>query len=419
MDDEPTLRFPGKRLVLGISGSIAAYKAVGLLRALIREGASVTVVMTESATRFVTPLTFEVLSGKPVTVNLFDAHQEMLHLSLPDQADALIIAPATANILSKAAIGLADDLLSTMLLTTRCPLIIAPAMDGDMWGHPTVIDHVLRLRERGVAIVEPEEGPLASGRLGQGRLASEERLLTAIEASLSPRRDWVGQRVLVSAGPTQEAIDPVRFVSNRSSGKMGYAVAEAARDRGAQVCLISGPTSLPLPRSMEVLSVTTAEEMGKVVLSRFAWANVVIMAAAVADFRPSRPAAHKLKKKKPGWTALDVEPTQDILLLLTAQKTRQTIVGFAAETHDLLSHAREKLRAKQLDLIVANNVTVEGAGFGSDNNAAVLLDRHGRITEYPLMPKRDLADRILDAVLALRSSEDTPRRESRKSKSKG
>ncbi len=411
MYDDPTLRFPGKRLVLGVSGSIAAYKAVGLLRALIREGASVTVVMTDSATRFVTPLTFEVLSGKPVALNLFEAHQEMLHLSLPEESDALIIAPATVNILSKAAIGLADDLLSTMLLTTRCPLIVAPAMDGNMWTHPTVIAHVSQLRQRGVAIVEPEEGPLASGRLGQGRLASEERILTAIEASLSPRRDWVGQRVLVSAGPTQEAIDPVRFVSNRSSGKMGYAVAEAARDRGAQVCLISGPTSLPIPRGMEVLSVTTAEEMDKALLTKFAWANVVVMAAAVADFRPSRPAAHKIKKKERNWTALDVEPTQDILLSLTSHKTSQTIVGFAAETQDLLSHAREKLQIKHLDLIVANDVTVEGAGFGSDNNTAVLLDRHGRSSEYPLMPKRELADRILDAVLTLRSSESRPRQE--------
>lgn len=414
--EDPTPIFSGKRLILGVSGSIAAYKAVGLLRALVREGASITVVMTDAATRFVTPLTFEVLSGKPVAVNLFEAHQEMLHLSLPEEADALLIAPATANTLSKAALGLADDLLSTMLLTARCPLIIAPAMDGDMWTHPTVVEHVAQLRQRGVTIVDPEEGPLASGRLGQGRFAGEERILAAIEASLSPHRDWVGQRVLVSAGPTQEAIDPVRFVSNRSSGKMGYAVAEAARDRGAQVCLVSGPTSLPIPRGMEVLSVTTAEEMGKALVTRLAWASVVVMAAAVADFRPSRPSAHKLKKKEQRWTALDVESTQDILLSLTAQKKSQTIVGFAAETRDLLAHAREKLRAKHLDLIVANDVTATGAGFGSDNNAAVLLDRLGRSTEYPLMPKRELADRILDAVLALQSSQKAPLRETPKSK---
>lgn len=417
MHDDPTPIFSGKRLLLGVSGSIAAYKAVGLLRTLVREGASVTVVMTEAATRFVTPLTFEVLSGKPVAFDLFEAHQEMLHLSLPEEADAFVVAPATANTLSKAALGLADDLLSTMLLTTRCPLIVAPAMDGDMWTHPTVVEHVAQLRQRGVAIVDPEEGPLASGRLGQGRLAGEERILAAIEASLSPHRDWVGQRVLVSAGPTQEAIDPVRFVSNRSSGKMGYAVAEAARDRGAQVCLVSGPTALPIPRGMEVLPVTTAEEMGKALLARLAWASVVVMAAAVADFRPSHPSAHKLKKKEQPWTALDVEPTQDILVSLTTRKTSQTIVGFAAETRDLLAHAREKLHAKHLDLIVANDVTATGAGFGSDNNAAVILDRCGRSTECPLMPKRELADRILDAALAVRSSQNAPRRKPPKSKS--
>ncbi len=417
MHDDPIPIFSGKRLLLGVSGSIAAYKAVGLLRTLVREGASVTVVMTEAATRFVAPLTFEVLSGKPVAFDLFEAHQEMLHLSLPEEADAFVIAPATANTLSKAALGLADDLLSTMLLTARCPLIVAPAMDGDMWTHPTVVGHVAQLRQRGVAIVDPEEGPLASGRLGQGRLAGEERILAAIEAGLSPHRDWVGQRVLVSAGPTQEAIDPVRFVSNRSSGKMGYAVAEAARDRGAQVCLVSGPTALPIPRGMEVLSVTTAEEMGKALLARLAWASVVVMAAAVADFRPSHPSAHKLKKNEQPWTALDVEPTQDILVSLTTQKTSQTIVGFAAETRDLLAHAQEKLRAKHLDLIVANDVTATGAGFGSDNNAAVILDRCGRSTECPLMPKRELADRILDAVLAVRSSRNAPRRKPPKSKS--
>lgn len=403
MSDSPSPILAGKRLLLGVSGSIAAYKAVGLLRALVREGATVRVVMTEAATRFVTPLTFEVLSGKPVALNLFEAHQEMLHLSLPEEADACIIAPATANILAKIALGLADDLLSTMLLTTRCPVIIAPAMDGDMWTHPTVVDHVARLRQRGAVIVDPEDGPLASGRSGQGRLASEERILAAIVECLSPRRDWVGQRLLVSAGPTQEAIDPVRFISNRSSGKMGYAIAEAARNRGAQVCLISGPTSLAPPQGMEVVPVTTAEEMTKALQTRLAWATVVVMAAAVADFRPSHPAPHKLKKKDHRWTTLAVEPTQDILDLLATHRTKQTIVGFAAETSDLLNHAREKLRAKQLDLIVANDVTAEGAGFGSDDNSAILVDRFGCSREYPLMPKRMLADHILDAVLTLRA----------------
>jgi phosphopantothenoylcysteine decarboxylase/phosphopantothenate--cysteine ligase len=233
--------------VLAVTGSIAAYKAVSLLRLLRRESATVSVVMTAGARRFVTPLTFEVLSGAHVATDLFEAHQEMLHLSLPEQAQAILIAPATANCLAKAALGLADDLLSTMLLTTQCPVIFAPAMDGDMWQHPTVVEHVATLRKRGAVIVEPEQGPLASGRLGQGRLADEQRILAAVLAAVYPRRDWSGRKLLISAGPTQEAIDPVRYISNRSSGKMGYALAEAARARGADVVLVSGPTSLPAP----------------------------------------------------------------------------------------------------------------------------------------------------------------------------
>ena len=230
----------GARIVLGVTGSIAAYKAVTLLRALVREGAVIDVAMTRSATKFVTPLTFEVLSGRPVTADLFQAHQEMKHLSLPEHADVIVVAPATANFLAKAALGLGDDLLSTMLLTGRCPLICAPAMDGGMWSHPTVVAHVEALRARGALIVDPEEGPLASGRIGQGRMAGEDRILDAVRAVLTPKRDWQGQRILLSAGPTQEPIDPVRYLSNRSSGKMGYAIAEAARKRGAEVILVTG-----------------------------------------------------------------------------------------------------------------------------------------------------------------------------------
>ena len=235
MGSGPTLSLSGKRLVLGVTGSIAAYKAVGFLRLLLREGATVSVVMTESATRFITPLTFEVLSKQPVSRSLFEAHEEMRHLTLPQQADAIIIAPATAHTLAKSALGLADDLLSTMLLTSRCPLILAPAMDGDMWTNPTVRAHAEALQRRGAVIVEPEEGPLASGRIGQGRMAEEERILAAVCSKLAPTRDWAGRRVLVSAGPTHESIDPIRFISNRSSGKMGYAIASAARERGAEV----------------------------------------------------------------------------------------------------------------------------------------------------------------------------------------
>jgi len=382
--------------VLGVTGSIAAYKAVALLRILIREGAVVHVVMTQSATKFVTPLTFEVLSGHPVSTDVFEAHQEMKHLSLAEQADAIVIAPATANCLAKTALGLGDDLLSTMLLTAQCPLVLAPAMDGGMWTHPSVTTHVETLRGRGTIVVNPEIGPLASGRIGQGRLAEEGTILEAIQAALSPQRDWQGHRVLVSAGPTQEPIDPVRFISNRSSGKMGYAIAEAALARGAQVVLVTGPTALPAPRGIEVIPVATAEEMLKALSARLSWSTVVIMAAAVADFRPAHPASQKTHKQGRTNQTLDLERTTDILTSLSTQRSTQLMVGFAAETNDVIAHAKRKLTAKGLDLIVANDVTIEGAGFGSDQNSAMLIDRHGVMTELMLMPKRALADAILN-----------------------
>ena len=393
----------GVRLVLAVTGSIAAYKAVSLLRLLRRESATVSVVMTAGARRFVTPLTFEVLSGAHVATDLFEAHQEMLHLSLPEQAQAILIAPATANCLAKAALGLADDLLSTMLLTTQCPVIFAPAMDGDMWQHPTVVEHVAALRKRGAVIVEPEQGPLASCRLGQGRLADEQRILAAVLAAVYPRRDWSGRKLLISAGPTQEAIDPVRYISNRSSGKMGYALAEAARARGADVVLVSGPTSLPAPAGIECCAVTTAEEMRKAIMNRLAWSDTVIMAAAVADFRPVRPSAQKIKKRHGPVTQLQLEPTDDILKELGERRTSQLLVGFAAETEDLLAHAREKLHAKGVDLLVANDVTAAGSGFGSDTNRVVLLSPNGAAEELPLLSKRDVADRMLDRMLTLQT----------------
>jgi phosphopantothenoylcysteine decarboxylase/phosphopantothenate--cysteine ligase len=395
------MRFLGKRIVLGVSGSIAAYKAVGLLRRLTEEGADVSVVMTEAATRFIRPLTFEILSRHPVATDLFESRQEMLHLTLPEQADAVVIAPATANQLAKYALGLADDLLSTLVLNVSCPLILAPAMDGDMWDHPAVKAHRDVLHRRGATILDPEEGPLASGRIGKGRLPDDGVILSAIEQRLLPRRDWAGQRVLVSAGPTQEAIDPVRFISNRSSGKMGYALARAARERGAEVTLVSGPTALPIPPGVELLPVCTAEEMEKALNSRFAWSTVLVMAAAVADFRPKYFTSKKIKKSSGSLERLELEPTTDILEQLAKRRTSQILVGFAAETGPVLPNAIDKLRHKGLDLVVGNNVAAEGAGFGSDTNEAVLVDRTGRVTELGLLPKRLLADRILDAVLAL------------------
>lgn len=395
----PTL--VGVRIVLGVTGSIAAYKAVGLLRSLMREGATVDVVMTQSATKFVTPLTFEVLSGRPVSTDLFEAHQEMKHLSLPEQADAVLVAPVTANFLAKAAVGIGDDLLSTMLLTAQCPLVFAPAMDGGMWNHQTVVDHVRTLRARGVLVVEPEEGSLASGRFGAGRLAEEMRIVEALRSVLAPKRDWQGHRLLVSAGPTQEPIDPVRYISNRSSGKMGYAIAQAAQKRGASVVLVSGPTSLAVPRGVEIVTVDTAEEMTKALSMRLSWSTVVIMTAAVADYRPRHPSSQKLKKQVKLAASLELEPTTDILSLLSSQKTSQLIVGFAAETHDVLAHAKHKLATKRLDLIVANDVSKPGAGFGSDENAATLIDRNGLVIELPLKSKRELAHDILDAARLL------------------
>lgn len=398
------MKLLGTRILLGVSGSIAAYKAVGLLRALMEDGAEVFVAMTETAARFVSPLTFEVLSRHPVATSVFGAGQDMIHLSLPERADVVVIAPATANQLAKYATGLADDLLSTMALTATCPLILAPAMDGGMWDHPAVQENVRLLRQRGVTVLEPEEGPLASGKVGKGRLAEEGLIMSAIETALTPQRDYAGQRVLISAGPTQEAIDPVRFISNRSSGKMGYALAEAARSRGAHVVLVTGPTGLSVPPGVEPVQVCTAEEMAKAMLSRLPWSTVVIMAAAVADFRPKRPSLKKVKKDAMTWQQLELEPTDDILTLLAQQRSTQLIVGFAAETEAVAQHAAEKLRRKGLDLIVGNNVAEAGSGFGSDTSAAVLIDRDGRTTAIPVMSKRALADKIMDTVKVLRVS---------------
>ena len=400
----------GKRLVLGVTGSIAAYKAVGLLRSLARDGATVSVVMTQAATKFVTPLTFEVLSGRRVATDLFESHEEMVHLAVPEQAQAIIVAPATANFLAKAALGLADDLLSTMLLNARCPVIVAPAMDGDMWTHPTVVQHVQVLRARGVVVLDPEVGPLASGQVAQGRFPAESRIMDAVHAALNPRRDWQGQRVLVSAGPTQEPIDAVRFISNYSSGKMGYAIAEAARDRGAEVVLVTGPSSLTPPPGVTTVSVNTASEMTDALSRHFSAATVLIMAAAVADFRPKNQAAQKLKKQGKSELVLELEATPDILAMLSARRTSQIVIGFAAETEHVVSHAKDKLRGKGLDLIIANDVTQAGGGFGSDDNAVVILSAAGEQRVLGLMPKRRLADEILTVVheLCLIS----PRRES-------
>ncbi len=400
----------GKRVVLAVTGSIAAYKAVSLVRLLTQREASVRVVMTESATRFVTPLTFEVLSGSPVTLDLFSGHEEMKHLSLPDQADVLLVAPCTANSLAKLALGIADNVLGTMALTAQCPLMICPAMDGEMWSHQTVQKHVGTLRARGAVIVEPEDGELASGQWGQGRLASEEAILSRLHALFHAQQDWHGERVLISAGPTCEPIDPVRFLSNGSSGKMGYALAEASAARGAEVILVSGPTQLECPHGVERVLVVTADEMLQALTARFDWATTLIMAAAVGDFRVKDPHSYKVKKNQWNGEALLLERTPDILLALSAQRTHQRMVGFAAETHDLIEHGQCKLHDKQLDMLIVNQVGGKRSAFGNDSNEVVVLTPHGSPDLIPRMPKRQLADALLDRIrmLTASSSETAP-----------
>ena len=393
-----TSSIAGKRIVLAVTGSIAAYKAVSLLRIFVQQGAEVFVVMTESATRFVAPLTFEVLSHNPVVTNVFSGGQEMLHLTLPEKADIFIIAPCTANSLAKCALGLADDLLNTMLLTIKCPLIIAPAMDGDMWQHPAVVSHVQVLRERGVTVLDPECGLLASGQWGQGRMPSEEVIISAMHDKLAVSKDWLGHRFLISAGPTREPIDAVRFLSNGASGKMGYALAQAAIERGAEVALVSGPTDLEPPSGVGLVSVVTAEEMYQALIARFESSTVLIMAAAVGDFRPRRVSTEKVKKHE--WTGqpLEMERTTDILAALSARRTQQLLVGFAAETSDLIKNGQDKLKNKCLDMVVVNQIGGKDSAFGNETNEAILLTRDGQNVQLPRMYKRALADRILDEL---------------------
>ncbi|RMH05141.1 MAG: bifunctional phosphopantothenoylcysteine decarboxylase/phosphopantothenate--cysteine ligase CoaBC [Nitrospirae bacterium] len=388
-------------MLLGVAGSIAAYKALILLRALVREGARVSVVMTESATKFVAPRSFEVLSRQPVASTLFDETDPMPHLTLAEWADVILIAPATANTLVKCAVGFADDLLSTVVLAAQCPIILAPAMDGGMWEHPAVVAHVRTLRERGVIVLDPEEGELASGQIGRGRFPAESTILEAVKAQVCRVQDLCGQRVVISAGPTREPLDAVRFLTNASSGKMGYALAKAAVARGAEVVLVSGPTALSPPAGVDYIPVVTAQEMYQAIMSRFPWATVVIMAAAVSDFRPRESAAGKLNKQEWYGKTIELEPTIDILATLSRKRTHQIVVGFAAETHDLLTHGREKLRRKDVDLMIVNDVGSSHSAFGSDDNQVIILSRHGEVTHTERMPKIRLAQHVWDHILRL------------------
>jgi phosphopantothenoylcysteine decarboxylase/phosphopantothenate--cysteine ligase len=360
--------------------------------------------MTDHARAFIGPLTFRTLSGRPVLIDLLDpqSSEAVEHIALAERADALVVAPATANLLAKAAGGIADDFLTTVLLAARGRVLMAPAMDGAMWSHPAVIANVARLRERGVTVLDPDAGDLASGLSGKGRLPEIDHIVEALLGLLHPQRDLAGDQVLVTAGPTREPIDPVRYISNRSSGKMGYGLAIAARRRGARVTLISGPTSLTPPAGVVFVPVQTAEEMREAVLHHLAGATIVVKAAAVADYRAKRIEPMKMKGKHE--ISLGLQPNPDILADVVAQHTGAFIVGFAAETHDVAANARMKLASKGIDLLVANDVSQQGIGFDAEDNQVLLIDRWGGERALPRMPKTAVADAILSHVLALRAA---------------
>jgi phosphopantothenoylcysteine decarboxylase/phosphopantothenate--cysteine ligase len=396
----------GKKILLGVTGSIAAYKSAFILRRLMTEGAEVTVVMTEAARKFIGPMTFQALSRRPVYHELFDSREEIVHLSLAQEADLIIVAPATADFVARIAHGFVDSLLAAIVVAARCPILLAPAMDAVMWGNPLVQDNIRRLMERGVQIIDPEYGPLASGLVGQGRLASEEKIVSEVAQLLSDQADLQGETILITAGPTLESLDPVRFISNRSSGKMGYALARMARDRSARVILISGPTALALPQGVEFLRVETAEEMRRAVLKFLPEVTVLMMAAAVADWRPVTPLYQKVKKTEQLWRVEFVQ-NPDILQEVGRSRRRdQIIVGFSAETEKVHENADRKLKEKGLDLIVANDVTRPGAGFGTDTNIVSIIDGQGGVEELPKMSKERVAGKILDRILEIKKKRD-------------
>jgi phosphopantothenoylcysteine decarboxylase/phosphopantothenate--cysteine ligase len=390
----------GKNVLLGVTGGIGAYKAAQLLRDLQREGAQVSVVMTESATRFISPLTMETLSGFPVGLDMFSLTEERVigHIDRAGWADAFVVAPATANYLGKAAGGIADDLLTTIALAVTCPVIIAPAMNSRMWAHPAVKQNLQALEDRGAVVVSPGEGQLACGEEGPGRLAEPERIVQEVAASLRTG-DLAGIRVLITAGPTREAVDPVRFISNRSSGRMGYALAAAAARRGATVTIVSGPVEISHPAATQLKKVTTAREMLAGIEGALPDADWLIMAAAVADFAPSDPRGEKVKKGGRQELTLKLSRNPDILEAVRPMKGDRLFVGFAAETNDLVKNAREKVRGKDLDLIVANDVSGDETGFESEENSGVILDQGDLAEEIPRMTKAQMADRILDTTL--------------------
>ena len=387
-----------KTVVLGVTGSIAAYKAAELASQLAQAGAKVDVVMTEAAIEFIAPLTFRNITGRPVVTKMFELASEysVEHVALAESADVVVIAPATADIIAKIAAGIADDMLCCTVLATKAPVILAPAMHEAMYENSVTQDNLGKLKSRGFTVIGPAYGRLASGDVGMGRLVDLNEILGAVRQALGRSRDLAGKRIVVTAGGTQEPVDPVRCLTNRSSGKMGYALAEAARDRGAGVVLVSAHSSLNKPIGMDVVNVGTANEMYEAVRKAVTKADALIMAAAVADYRPKKVSKSKIKRERASSLTLELERTPDIIGEVKGKFLR---VGFAAESEDLVANAKRKLKAKRLDLIVANDITSKVSGIGADTNEVVIIDRKGKIEELPLLPKREVADRIMDNVV--------------------
>lgn len=391
-----------KKIVLGITGGIAAYKAAELTRALIKAGAQVRVIMTRSAAEFITPLTMQTLSKGPVYTEMFAPtdQYDMAHIALADWADAFLIAPATGNVIGKAASGIADDLLTTTLMAQNKPALICPAMNDKMLANPVVRDNIRKLKKFGYTVMESAVGELACKISGSGRLPEIPDILDALETLLTPK-DFAGESVLITAGPTEEPLDPVRYITNASSGKMGYALAEAAHQRGAKVTLISGPTKIKPPPVEKLILVRTALEMYQAVMDAYAKATVIIKAAAVADYRPKSEALEKIKKDQ-GLTGIELTRNPDIIAAVGAKKKKGILVGFAMETEDLLANARRKLIRKNMDMIVANNLREAGAGFKTDTNIITMIDRNGKTIALDKMTKKDAAHRILDHIKTLK-----------------
>ena len=401
------------KVAVGVSGGISAYKAAELVRELQQRNLSVQVIMTEHAQEFVRPLTFAALTGNKVITQMFGGEDQeanlesaIEHIAVAQSIDALVIAPATADIIAKMAHGIADDFLTTLYLATKAPVVIAPAMNVNMWEHPATVENLRRVRSHGVVVVEPEAGYLACGMTGPGRLATAERIADAIQKVLTPQQDLANDVVLVTAGPTREAVDPVRYISNRSSGKMGYAVAEAARNRGARTILVTGPVHLEPPIGIETIRVETVAEMRDAVMAKLTESTILIKAAAPADYRPAKSASQKIHKGSKE-LVLELEPTEDILTEVSKHKGNRVIVGFAAETEKVIESARSKLDRKKLDLVVANDVTQTDGAFDSDFNAVTIVSRDGREQVLPRLRKYEVANKILDEVVRFRTDGST------------